>query len=121
VNRYKDKIELLANELLEKESLDLLDIIKILGERPFALSDTIKDYMKEIETRKKEESEHKNIDENKKEEKDNDKNDKSDEFDKDKDLKGKDSDEKKKKGGNLPSPKSDQEREIQEAETIMKS
>jgi len=114
VKIHKDRIEILANELLEKESLDLLDIIRILGERPFQMSDTIKDYMKEIEIRKKEETEQKKLEEEK------EKNDKSDEFDKDKDLKGKDSNDKK-SDGSLPTPKNDTDKEIQEAETIMKS
>jgi len=53
IARHKDDIERLANELLEKETLDLLDIVRILGERPFPMTESIKDYMKEIEIRKK--------------------------------------------------------------------
>lgn len=79
------------------------------------MTDTMKDYMKEIEIRKKE---HKTEDVHKT---DKDENEKSDEHEKDKDLKGKDEDEEKKRGGTLPSPKSDQEKQIQDAETIMKN
>jgi hypothetical protein len=102
---------------LLKETLDLLDIIRILGDRPFPLTETMQDYMKEIEMRKQE---HKAVEDHK-EDTDKHKDEKSDEHEKDKDLKGKDEDEKNKKGGTLPSPKSDQERQIQDSETIMKS
>jgi hypothetical protein len=116
-------------ELLEKETLDLVDILRILGDRPFPLSDTMKDYMKEVEMRREE---HKKKLEEKKEQqdKDQDKNKddknkeddddkKSDEFDKDRDLKGKDKDKKEGSGGRLP-PRGPEERDINEAETIMK-
>lgn len=53
ITKHKEEIEKLAQELLEKETLDLLDIVSILGERPFPMTDSIKDYMKEIEIRKK--------------------------------------------------------------------
>jgi hypothetical protein len=53
IRKHKDDIEKLATELLEKETLDLLDIVRILGERPFPMTESIKDYMKEIEIRKK--------------------------------------------------------------------
>ncbi len=38
---------------MEKETLDLLDIVRILGERPFPMTESIRDYMREIEIRKK--------------------------------------------------------------------
>ncbi len=53
IRKHKDEIEKLATELLEKETLDLLDIVRILGERPFPMTESIKDYMREIEIRKK--------------------------------------------------------------------
>jgi len=52
--KHAKDIENLAEELLIKETLDLMDIIRILGDRPFPLSDSMKDYMKEIEMRKEE-------------------------------------------------------------------
>ena len=42
----------LAVELLKKETLDLVDIIGCLGDRPFPLPDSIKDYLNEIQKRK---------------------------------------------------------------------
>lgn len=101
-----------------------MDIVRILGDRPFPLSDSMKDYMKEIEMRREEHK--KKLDEKKdredqdknKEDKDKDDEDKkSDEYDKDRDLKGKD--KKEGSGGRLP-PKGPEERDINEAETIMK-
>ena len=45
----------LGNELLSKETIGLPEIIKILGERPFGMSATMKDYLKEMEKRKTQE------------------------------------------------------------------
>lgn len=42
----------LGDELLAKETIGLPEIIKILGERPFGMSDTMKEYLKEMEKRK---------------------------------------------------------------------
>jgi hypothetical protein len=47
----------LAEDLLEKESINLPQIIKILGERPFPMKQAIKDYLSEIENREKQEAE----------------------------------------------------------------
>jgi hypothetical protein len=124
VTKHKQDIDRLATELLVKETLDLLDIIRILGDRPFPLTDTMIDYMNEFEMRKKDKEKE---DENKK--KDGDKTDddktkdgKSDEFDKDKDLKEGNGDDKshKRGGGGIPAPKDDKERDIKDAETVMR-
>jgi hypothetical protein len=56
---------------LEKETLDLLDIVRILGERPFPMTESIKDYMKEIEIRKKDRLEKEEAEKNKAEEEKN--------------------------------------------------
>ncbi len=42
----------MAEELLAKESIGLPDIIKILGERPFPMKETVKEYLKEMMERK---------------------------------------------------------------------
>ncbi len=42
----------MAKCLLEKETIDITDIIHLIGERPYKLPDSIKDYLKEIEERK---------------------------------------------------------------------
>ena len=41
----------LAESLLEHESINLPQIIKVLGERPFEMKESIKDYLREIENR----------------------------------------------------------------------
>ena len=42
----------LAEELLAKESIGLPDIIRILGERPFPMKETVKEYLQELMERK---------------------------------------------------------------------
>jgi hypothetical protein len=51
---------------LEKETLDLSDIIIHLGPRPFPMADFMQDYLNEIAERKKLEDERKKEDEKKK-------------------------------------------------------
>ena len=41
----------LAEVLLEKESINLPQIIKVLGERPFPMKESLKDYLQEITKR----------------------------------------------------------------------
>ena len=41
----------LADELLEKESINLPQIMKILGDRPFPLKESIREYLEELEKR----------------------------------------------------------------------
>lgn len=41
----------LAHELLDKESINLPQIIKILGDRPFEMKQSVRDYLQELETR----------------------------------------------------------------------
>ena len=48
----------LAEKLLEKESINLPEIMEVLGERPYPLKESIKEYLKELEKRKQEEEEH---------------------------------------------------------------
>ena len=48
----RELIEGLAMELLEKESINLPQIMKILGERPYPLKESIKEYLEELEKRK---------------------------------------------------------------------
>lgn len=45
----KDSVEALAKELLEKETINLPQIIKILGDRPFAMKENLKVYLEELE------------------------------------------------------------------------
>ncbi len=98
--------------------MDLLDINRILGERPFPPSDAIKDYLREIELRREQEKQKKiakdaNKDENNKENKDDDNNNNDENDLKDGD-KGKDEPEP------VPVPeKGFTERRIKEAEKVM--
>ena len=41
----RDLIEQLAKELLEHESINLPQIMKVLGERPYPLKESIKEYL----------------------------------------------------------------------------
>lgn len=48
----KDKIEKLADRLLEKETINLPDIIEILGERPYGMNETMRNYLTEMQQAK---------------------------------------------------------------------
>ncbi len=51
------EVEKLAVALLEKENLDLLDIIELIGERPFPPNETMIEYMKQVQERHEREAE----------------------------------------------------------------
>ena len=53
----KELIEALAEELLKHESINLPQIIKILGDRPYPLKESIKEYLDELEKRKEDPAE----------------------------------------------------------------
>jgi hypothetical protein len=38
----------LADKLIEKETVNLTDIVEVLGERPFGMSETMKEYLEEM-------------------------------------------------------------------------
>lgn len=42
----------MAEELLAKESVTLVDIVRILGHRPYPLKESLKEYLKEMLERK---------------------------------------------------------------------
>jgi cell division protease FtsH len=63
---HKDKLTKMAEKLLEKETIDLVDVIECLGERPFPLEDYMKEYIDQVVERKKNEEEKKKLDEEKK-------------------------------------------------------
>ena len=44
---------------MEKETINLPDIVEILGERPFGMSETMKEYLEELNQRTKKEEEEK--------------------------------------------------------------
>lgn len=52
----KDLVEQLANRLLEKETINLPDIIDVLGERPYGMNETLQEYLTEMKSRKSEEA-----------------------------------------------------------------
>jgi spore coat polysaccharide biosynthesis protein SpsF (cytidylyltransferase family) len=45
----------LAEELLAKESIGLPDIIRILGDRPFPMKESVREYLQEMMERKEKE------------------------------------------------------------------
>jgi hypothetical protein len=55
----KDKLVKMAEKLLEKETIDLCDIVECLGDRPFPMEDFMKEYIDQITERKKQEQEKK--------------------------------------------------------------
>ena len=55
VNKYSEQIKIIAEELLKKETVDLLDIIESIGERPFPLPSSMQSYLKETKERKERE------------------------------------------------------------------
>lgn len=57
VREYKEQISIIAEELLAKETIDLLDIINLLGDRPHKLPKSIEAYLREIKERKSKASE----------------------------------------------------------------
>lgn len=48
---HKDKLESLAERLLEKETISLPDIVEILGPRPFPLKTSLLEYLEELKER----------------------------------------------------------------------
>ena len=47
----KDLIEKLADKLMEKETINLPDIIGVLGDRPYGMSETLMEYLTEMKTK----------------------------------------------------------------------
>jgi hypothetical protein len=45
----------LAEELLAKESITLPDILRVLGDRPYPLKESVKEYLQELTERKNKE------------------------------------------------------------------
>lgn len=52
----RDLITNLAERLLEKESISLPQIIEVLGDRPFEMKQSIKDYLSEMLSRQAQEA-----------------------------------------------------------------
>lgn len=59
VKEHRILIEKLAEALLEKETVDIIDLIDVLGHRPFPINESLSEYLKEIETRKMEQKKRK--------------------------------------------------------------
>lgn len=51
LEQHKDKIEQLAEKLLATETLSLPDIVDILGDRPFPIKESVKEYLEELRAR----------------------------------------------------------------------
>lgn len=48
---HKEKIQALGDTLLEKETIGLPDIIKVLGDRPYGMNETMTEYLEEMQRR----------------------------------------------------------------------
>lgn len=48
---HKSKIQALGDELLDKETVGLPEIIKVLGERPFGMNEVMTNYLEEMKRR----------------------------------------------------------------------
>ena len=48
---HKDKVQRLGDVLLEKETIGLPEIIGVLGDRPYGMSDAVKEYLVEMQQR----------------------------------------------------------------------
>lgn len=48
---HKDKISALGDALLEKETVNLPDIIEVLGTRPFGMNEVMEEYLSELKAR----------------------------------------------------------------------
>merc|ERR1712100_913008 len=58
---HKDKVQALGDVLLEKETIGLPDIVKVLGERPHGMSEAMKDYLTELQQREADEAAKKDL------------------------------------------------------------
>jgi len=52
VKEKQFEIKKLGEALLEKETVDIIDLIEILGPRPFPIGESLSGYLQEIEKRK---------------------------------------------------------------------
>lgn len=57
IESKRELLEKLAELLLEKETINLPMIIKVLGDRPFPMKESLRDYLSEIESRETKEDE----------------------------------------------------------------
>ena len=53
VDQYKEEIKKISIELLSKETIDVLDIIKLIGDRPFPFPKSMQAYVDEMTDRRK--------------------------------------------------------------------
>jgi len=54
---HKDKISALGDALLEKETVNLPDIIEVLGTRPFGMNEVMEEYLAELKSREQKDKE----------------------------------------------------------------
>lgn len=52
VRTYKEQITSVAEKLLDKETIDILDVIQLIGERPYKLPESINAYIEETKARR---------------------------------------------------------------------
>ena len=63
ITREKDKVEKLADALLEKDTLGIIQIKNILGDKPFLEDDMIKSVIAEVDIAYKLEEDHRKFEE----------------------------------------------------------
>lgn len=79
IKTHKEEITLVAEKLLDKETIDILDIIELIGARPHKIPESISAYIEETKARRIREEKKAESDKlEEKNEKDNDENKKND-------------------------------------------
>jgi AFG3 family protein len=53
IQQYKEQISTISEALLAKETIDVLDIIKLIGERPFPMPKSMNAYIEETKERRR--------------------------------------------------------------------
>lgn len=54
---HRNKVEKLSEVLLQKETIDIIEIVDTIGERPFPLPKSISNYIEEIKKKRQEDEE----------------------------------------------------------------
>lgn len=47
----RDLVDALAVKLLDKETVNLKDLVEVLGDRPYGINESMKEYLQELKTR----------------------------------------------------------------------
>ncbi len=69
VKKYRHEIEIIGEELLKKDTIDILDITRLIGDRPHEMPSSMKAYITEMKEKKKKLEEELKLDEEREKEK----------------------------------------------------